>query len=280
LVTCQTPLLAVDQQVEARMDEIRHVGRRNALVVRRQPWLAAPDRGQPACQEVVLVPRPEEGGGADHERRLAVEHHALLSGELAASVGVQRVGTVALQIRRLLFLAVEHEVAGERHQPHAAALAFGGEHRGAERVFAPLAIVVLGVVDANVAGSVDHRPRRRPVERATDRRGVGDVHVGTRQQPERNAAVLADARERAAQRPGRTDDQQRVPAGVSPLRSRPCGWYCRRPERFHQPGTCSTGMRRCAPGGQLAGKLRQRGWPWRRRPGVPQARARSGRRPA
>src|SRR5690606_25820262 len=62
------PALTVDQQVQACMHQVRHVGRGDGEVARRIEGLACAQCTQQHGHEVVLVPRAEERAGAHHQR--------------------------------------------------------------------------------------------------------------------------------------------------------------------------------------------------------------------
>ena len=80
-----------------------------------QERLAAPQRAQRDGNEIVFVPGPEEGAGANHESvRMAVEHQ-LLGARLAHAIDVERPDRIGLDVRTVL-LPVEHEVRGKGHQ--------------------------------------------------------------------------------------------------------------------------------------------------------------------
>ena len=127
--------------------------------------------------EVVAIPGPEEGGGPDHQRVRHRSQHALLGLGLGASVDIQRARRRLLAIGNLA-ASVEHEIAGERHDPRPHGLGGGGDGDGAVDVLAPATVrIVLGLVDPDEAGRVDHRPRLQRAEERVRRASVGDVQV-------------------------------------------------------------------------------------------------------
>ena len=57
--------LAINQQVEDGMDQVGHIGRRDYRAVARNDLFPALELFNDAGQEIIVVPRAEEGAGAD-----------------------------------------------------------------------------------------------------------------------------------------------------------------------------------------------------------------------
>ena len=86
--------LAVDEQVERRIDQMRHVGWRHACIGRRDERLASTQRAPKRAQESGVVPRAKERAGADDQCIRQQSEHASLRLRLALAVEIDRLGLV------------------------------------------------------------------------------------------------------------------------------------------------------------------------------------------
>src|SRR5688572_33372015 len=92
-------LLAIDQQVERRMHEVRHVRWRDDAVRRGEEVGSLVERPKESCEKVVVIPWTEEGARSDDERVWHQLENALFRLGLACSVYVERVRYVGFGVR-------------------------------------------------------------------------------------------------------------------------------------------------------------------------------------
>jgi hypothetical protein len=104
---------AIDREIQARMHQVGHEGRRHGQVARCDERVAPFQRSKRLGDEVVLVPRPEEGARAHDQRARVIQQDDALGLGLAAAVHAQWRDGIGFDIRPLI-TAIEHEVARER----------------------------------------------------------------------------------------------------------------------------------------------------------------------
>ena len=135
--------------------------------------------------------------------------YALFGLRFGRAVDVQRRGSVAFHVRTL-FGTVENEVAGKRDQRQAAGSAQLRDDGGADHILTlAFHALGLGVVDPDIPGRVDDRPRPHLVQSRFDGLENGDVHLAPRQQAHRDAPFGADSREGLSKRPCSSNDRER-----------------------------------------------------------------------
>ena len=156
----------------------------------------------------MAVPGPEKGRAAHHQGGGVGAQHAPFGLGLGQAIGVEWRGRCAFKIRPAR-QAVEHQVAGEGDEPHRAGRTGLGQCGRADDVVSPLARVAFGLVDSDIASGIDPGPGLPAADRGAHRIGLGDVALLAREQMERQAALVAQAREGSAQRAQGTGDQHR-----------------------------------------------------------------------
>src|SRR4029078_4808784 len=91
-------LFFIDQQIKTGIYQIRHIGRRNDGVIRRSKYLVCSQCAQSNGDKVVLIPRPEESTGANHESRRHGCKHTPFRFSLSEAVVILGVDLVGLNV--------------------------------------------------------------------------------------------------------------------------------------------------------------------------------------
>ena len=211
LIIGQVPhaALAVDDEIQADVDQVGNIGRRHSDIVGCKKLSALLQGSQCLRDKVVFIPRSEKRTGAHHQRgRMALQHGAL-GCRLASAVNTQRRDGVCLDIRGSL-QSVEYQVARKSGQVHPGSRTRGGQIGRTVSILAEAAFdVALRRVDPDVTAGVDHRPGAVARDCARHRCRVCDVHILSGQHPIRQMALLADAGECPPQRTARAGYQDR-----------------------------------------------------------------------
>ncbi len=90
--------LTIDQQIERRMAEIRHKGRRHDSPGTGPDSLTAGERREHMPRKIMPVPRAEEGRRANDERAAGGGEHPPLRLRLAAAIGADGADRILLAI--------------------------------------------------------------------------------------------------------------------------------------------------------------------------------------
>ena len=86
---------AVEQEIQNRVDKMGHIGWRDRNILSDGHGLIAKQVAYHMMNEIILVPRTEEGAGPDYERGVQASTNGGFEPSLAGAINIERIGLVA-----------------------------------------------------------------------------------------------------------------------------------------------------------------------------------------